>query len=149
VLVPLAPEDVPALREFLVRADLTQSGLDEESVHLWLLRDAHGTIIGTTGYELAGPHALIRSVAVDDSQRGLGTGTRLALHAMTRAARSGARTAWLFSRRSGPFWQRLGFEPADVPTLATALATTHQVTEFTTTGRLPLELAWTRPLTGR
>ena len=90
--------------------------------------------------------ALIRSVAVAASHRSAGRGAELARFAMDQAAAAGATTAWLFSRRSGPFWQRLGFEPAEREDLAAALSGTHQVALFRETGQLEREVAWTRAL---
>jgi len=142
--------DRPALLDLLTRADLTLSGLDDPAVRLWVLREGDGTVVGSTGYELSGDgrHALVRSVAVADRLRGKGTGLRLAEWALARAADEGAGRAWLFSRRSGPFWRRLGFSAADRDDLATALAGTHQVELFTRTGQLDREVAWSRLLPG-
>jgi N-acetylglutamate synthase-like GNAT family acetyltransferase len=145
---PCRPSDVEALTAFLSEADLTLSGLDAPSVRLWLEWDEHGEVVGSTGYEISadGRHALIRSVAVIRSQRSRGVGSSLARFAFERASTEGATMAWLFSRRSGPFWQRLGFEPADRDELAGVLANTHQVRLFQHTGQLAQEVAWSRPL---
>ena len=142
------PGDVEALTAFLREVDLTLSGLDAPGVRLWLERDEAGAIIGSTGYEISGDghHALIRSVAIRPGQRSRGRGTALARFALTRAAEEGAGTAWLFSRRSGPFWQSLGFEPADRDELAAVLADTHQVRLFQRTGQLGREVAWSRTI---
>jgi N-acetylglutamate synthase-like GNAT family acetyltransferase len=147
-LRPALPSDVPALRAFLREVDLTVSGLDAPTVRIWLDHDAQGSIIGSTGYEssIDGRDVLIRSVAVAPAARGAGAGLRLARFALDQAARAGAEHAWLFSRRSGPFWQRLGFEAADRTRLAARLADTHQVRLFTATGQLAREVAWSRPL---
>ena len=147
-LRPVSPADVDDLRAFLVEADLTLAGLDDPAVRLWIKRDAAGTIVGSTGFELSvdGAHALLRSVAVAPTHRAAGAGTRLAVHALTAAASAGATRAWLFSRRSGPFWQTLGFSPADRDALAAALADTHQLRLFAATGQLAREVAWSRPL---
>ena len=148
VLEPCRPQHVPALTAFLSEVDLTLSGLDVPSVRLWIERDELGAIVGSTGYEVSGDgqHALIRSVAVSPLNRSRGRGGELAHFALERAASEGATTAWLFSRRSGPFWQGLGFEPANRDELATALADTHQVRLFQQTGQLGREVAWSRPL---
>ncbi|MFS0868141.1 GNAT family N-acetyltransferase [Microbacterium sp. 179-B 1A2 NHS] len=142
------PADVEALTAFLSGVDLTVSGLDAPSVRLWIERDGSGAIIGSTGYEISadGRHVLIRSVAVSPMRRSRGRGAALATFALERAAEDGARTAWLFSRRSGPFWQGLGFESADRDALAAALADTHQVRLFQRTGQLSREIAWSRAL---
>jgi len=147
-LDPVTAADVESLRGFLGEVDLTLAGLDEPTVRLWVERDADGAIVGGTGYELSadGRHALIRSVAVSPDRRAAGSGSRLASFALRTAAESGATRAWLFSRRSGPFWQKLGFVPADRDELAAALPGTHQVRLFTSTGQLQREVAWSRPL---
>jgi N-acetylglutamate synthase-like GNAT family acetyltransferase len=147
-LALLEPADVADLLDFLSGADLTVSGLDAPTARLWLLRDGDGRVQGSTGYELSasGEDALIRSVAVDPELRGRGLGLSLGQIALDRAAAEGARRAWLFSRRSGPFWQRLGFAPADRTQLARALATTYQVRLFQETGQLHREVAWSRLL---
>jgi N-acetylglutamate synthase-like GNAT family acetyltransferase len=137
------------LRLFLRSADLTLSGLDDPELALWVRVGADGRIEGTAGFELSSRNALIRSVAVGASARGTGLGRELAQYALDRAAEAGAERAWLFSRRSGPFWQKLGFESADRDELAQLLSTTHQVAEFTATGQLGREIAWSRPLPQR
>ena len=134
---------------FLCVADLTLSGLDSPTVRLWTARDAEtGRLVASTGYKRSddNEHVLIRSVAVDPALRGRGMGLRLARFALDRAAESGATRAWLFSRRSGPFWQKVGFDSADRNELAIALKSTHQVRLFTETGQLQREVAWSRLL---
>jgi N-acetylglutamate synthase-like GNAT family acetyltransferase len=145
---PVSPEDVGALREFLGDVDLTLAGLDAREVRLWIERDGHGSIVGSTGYELSddGRHALIRSVAVAPGRRTAGAGSRLAMFALSHAAHSGAARAWLFSRRSGPFWQKLGFDAADRDDLAAALPRTRQLRHFVDSGQFDREVAWSRPL---
>ena len=91
-------------------------------------------------------HALIRSVAVSPRLRASGAGSRLAHYALEQASAAGARRAWLFSRRSGPFWQKLGFSTADRHELAKVLPHTHQVRLFVQSGQLDREVAWSRLL---
>ncbi|GAA4155085.1 hypothetical protein GCM10022286_03580 [Gryllotalpicola daejeonensis] len=140
--------DVDELREFLREVDLTLAGLEEPAVHLWIQRNAGGDIVGSTGFELSedGRHALIRSVAVAPEHRTAGAGSLLARHAIEQAQLSGATRAWLFSRRSGPFWQKLGFTSADRHELAAALPDAHQVRLFVETGQLEREVAWSQAL---
>lgn len=140
--------DVDDLRGFLDEADLTLAGLQEPAVQLWIERDGNGEIIGSTGFELSADneHALIRSVAVGPGHRTAGAGTRLARYALDQARRAGAGRAWLFSRRSGPFWQKLGFTTAGCDELAAVLPRAHQVRLFTATGQLEREVAWSRAL---
>jgi N-acetylglutamate synthase-like GNAT family acetyltransferase len=148
LLEPVRDVDLAAVTAFLHEADLTLSGLDASTVRLWIERGDDGAIIGSTGYEISedGGHALIRSVAVGSAHRARGRGRDLALFALARAAEEGARKAWLFSRRSGPFWQGLQFAAADRDELARVLADTHQVRLFVETGQLHREVAWSRSL---
>lgn len=145
---PVSLNDVEALRGFLREVDLTLAGLDEPAVNIWLERDADSEIVGSTGFELSndGKHALIRSVAVAPRHRAAGAGSRLARYAMDQAYAMGATRAWLFSRRSGPFWQQLGFARADKYELAAVLPETHQVRLFVESGQLEHEVAWSRSL---
>jgi N-acetylglutamate synthase-like GNAT family acetyltransferase len=148
VLSPAASDDLDDLAGFLRAADLTVAALAEPAVRLWLVRDDAGAVAATTGFELGqdGEHALVRSVAVRPDLRGAGDGLRLARFALDRAADAGARQAWLFSRRSGGFWQKLGFGPTTKDALAAALPDAHQVRLFRSTGQLDREVAWQRPL---
>ena len=114
-LNPARADDIDDLVAFLSAVDLTLSGLGSPGVFVWIARDGvSGKIYASTGYELdeGGCHALIRSVAVGSNHRASGIGLEIAGFALDRAAELGAARAWLFSRRSGAFWQRLGFAPA-------------------------------------
>lgn len=146
--LPVTDRDVDPVRAFLRDADLTLAGLDEPSVRLWTEQDGAGAVIGSAGFELSrdGNHALIRSVAVARNRRTAGAGSRLAMFALRKATEAGASRAWLFSRRSGPFWQKLGFERADREQMAAALSETQQVRLFVSSGQLGTELAWSRSL---
>lgn len=148
MLSPATSADLDDLAAFLRSADLTVAALAEPAVHLWLERDAAGAVCTTTGFELgaSGEHALVRSVAVRPDLRGSGDGLRLARFALDRAADAGARQAWLFSRRSGGFWQKLGFAGTTTDALAAALPDAHQVRLFRSTGQLDREVAWHREL---
>ena len=142
------------MTEFLRVADLTLNGLDSPSVQLWTARDTEsGPIVASTGFERSDDnhYVLIRSVAVYPTFRGQGVGLTLARFALDRAAEAGAGAdrAWLFSRRSGPFWQKVGFVSADSDELAVALASTHQVRLFSETGQPQHAVAWSRLLERR
>lgn len=150
MLSPATPDDLDDLAAFLRTADLTVAALAEPAVRLWLDRDDAGAVCTTTGFELGSrEHALVRSVAVRPDLRGTGDGLRLARFALDRAADAGARQAWLFSRRSGGFWQKLGFTATTTDDLAAALPDAHQVRLFRSTGQLDREVAWHRPLPAR
>lgn len=139
---------IDELETFLSHVDLTVSGLQSPTVRLWIERDESGAIVASTGYELSsdGLHALIRSVAIAPQLRCGGRGTEAARFALHHASEQGAQRAWLFSRRSGPFWQGLGFMPADREQLGQALPDAQQVRLFRRTGQFDREIAWSRRL---
>ena len=142
-MIPVSADSLPLVNSFLEAADLTLAPAD---AFLWMQLDAAGQITGTTGFELSGANALIRSVAVRPELRASGLGYRLAQFALDAAYGQGATSAWLFSRRSGPFWQKLGFAPASTVDLVAALPDSAQVQLFATTGQLEREVAWRRSL---
>ena len=142
-MIPVSADSLPLVNSFLAATDLTLAPAD---AFLWMQLDAAGQITGTTGFELSGANALIRSVAVRPDLRASGLGSRLAQFALDAAHGQGATTAWLFSRRSGPFWQKLGFAPASTVDLVAALPDSAQVQLFATTGQLEREVAWRRDL---
>jgi N-acetylglutamate synthase-like GNAT family acetyltransferase len=145
---PVDPSGVAGLRDFLAEADLTTSGLDAPGARYWVVRDERGHLVGSTGFELSptASDALIRSVAVASDARAAGLGSELARFAIDAARAAGASRAWLFSRRSGPFWQKLGFERVPTDALADALGETTQLALFTRTGQLAREVGWMRTL---
>ena len=145
---PLRPGEAEELGAFLGLCDLTVSGVDSPSVALWIVRGTAGRIVGSTGFELSSSRrdALVRSVAVHPDFRGTGTGLKLAQFALDAATAAGAERAWLFSRRSGEFWMRLGFVRTTTDELGGALSGTHQVDLFRETGQLEREVAWTKKL---
>lgn len=144
--LPFSRGDAFELSEFLRAADLTTSGVGEPDVQLWIDLNPEGRIVGCTGFELSGEDVLLRSVAVDPSLRRAGRGAELARFALEIAASRGATRAWLFSRRSAPFWRSLGFASVEIADIAPSLAETHQVRAFAASGQLAYESAWTRPL---
>jgi N-acetylglutamate synthase-like GNAT family acetyltransferase len=95
VIRPVEPADVPLVRDFLQRVDLTLAGLDAPAVRLWIELDDGGQIVGSTGLERSGDgeHALIRSVAVAPGRRTRGDGTSLARLALDEARNAAVRRA--------------------------------------------------------
>lgn len=144
ILRAVGSPDIEDLGYFLCDADITIAVRDDDTVRLWVERDADGTVMGSTGFELSQDrgHALIRSVAVAPAGRDARVGSRLAMFAFDQARQAGAERAWFFSRRSGPFWQKLAFTSADRKSHANVLPDTQQVRLFVQTDQLNREVAW-------
>jgi amino-acid N-acetyltransferase len=71
--------------------------------------------VGSAAVELHGPHALLRSVAVDGGHRGGGLGRRLTREALELARSRGASEAFLLTETADAFFARLGFGPIERP----------------------------------
>ncbi|MFC8718207.1 GNAT family N-acetyltransferase [Kitasatospora sp. NPDC057198] len=140
-----ATADLDDLAAFLRAQGLDPHGLDEPGTLLWTVRDASGPT-ASAALELAGPAALLRSVAVRPDRRGNGTARRLVEDVLAEAAAGGIRRVYLFSTDAGAFWRRLGFREVPVPEAANALAAAPQVRQYLADGSLAAEAAWCRDL---
>lgn len=68
---------------------------------------------GVVGLEVYGAVALLRSLAVDQEQRGAGKGKALVEGAETHARAQGVREIYLLTTTAETFFRRLGYVPAD------------------------------------
>jgi N-acetylglutamate synthase-like GNAT family acetyltransferase len=67
-------------------------------------------VVGCATDERAGdPAVLLRSVALQAEERGRGSGRALVARTLDRAARSGARSAFLLTTTAEAFFSHLGF----------------------------------------
>jgi amino-acid N-acetyltransferase len=126
-ITPAAGEDWPSLRALLARSGLADDGLGPHLGSTLMARDARG-IIGCAALELYDDAALLRSLAVDASERGTGVGTALTVAALELARRHHVRRVYLLTETAADFFPRFGFTPvarAHVP------ATVRQSVEFT------------------
>jgi amino-acid N-acetyltransferase len=101
------PADFPAISTLLHKSGLPLDGLSADrpfAAVAW-----HGSrLVGCAQVERYGPHALLRSVAVDADLRGGGIGRRLVEAALADDAENASRTYLLTETASG-FFGRLGF----------------------------------------
>ncbi|ACV27867.1 arsenic resistance N-acetyltransferase ArsN2 [Kangiella koreensis] len=83
-------------------------------------------IIGVVGIELHGDHALVRSLAVADSERGQGLGVLLLKHAEEAAHIQGIKELYLLTTTAVPFFSKLGYQVADRAMAPEAIAQSKQ-----------------------
>jgi N-acetylglutamate synthase-like GNAT family acetyltransferase len=69
-----------------------------------------GALIGCVGVERHGSQALLRSLAVEEGQRGVGVGSTLVEAALERASDGGMREAFCVTMDTADYLSRLGFE---------------------------------------
>ncbi len=105
---PATVDDVRAIKSLLARYTLPRADLGRYVDH-FLVAEVDGRIAGSAGLEVYGRAAVLRSVAVEESLRGSGLGTRLTEEALSLARRAGVRKLYLFTVDAVSFFERFGF----------------------------------------
>ena len=121
---PLLP--TPSVKALLTLADLPTTDLDTATALRLFGIEENGRLQGMVGYELHSEHILLRSLAVDPSQRGRGLGRRLVAHAEQMAQRDGATSAWLLTTTAEDFFSANGYSAAGRDSAPDAIRGTSQ-----------------------
>src|SRR5436853_580913 len=108
VFRPARANDLPRMVELIAGANLPPLFISEY-LDGFIAADRDGETIACGGVEIYGDGAVIRSVVVDQSARGLGLGGRLAEMLIERARDADATDIYLFTADALPFWQHYGF----------------------------------------
>lgn len=124
-----AAADLPAIINLLQQAKLPPDGI-EVLGSTTLVARANGAIVGCAALELYTTAALLRSVAVDASQRGQGLGQRLTGAALDLARALGVRTVYLITETAGGFFPRFGFAATDRSLVDAAVKQSVQFTKL-------------------
>ena len=104
------PHDWPSLATLLEKADLPLAGAEAHLSDFFLaFRD--DVLIGSAGLECYGDTALLRSVAVEASERGHGLGQELVQQVLAYAASMEVRQVVLLTTTAADFFLRFGFRP--------------------------------------
>ncbi len=99
--------DVATAKEILTAAHLPLDGLQD--THLLLAELGGYGAVGTAGFELHGPYALLRSVAVRREFRSQGLGKLLVDAAIGRTRAAGATKVYLLTDTAEKYYQPMGF----------------------------------------
>jgi amino-acid N-acetyltransferase len=105
----------------LTHTNLPLDGLNGPENFLVLCRDDR--LLGCAAVERYGSYGLLRSVALDPSERRQGLGRRLVQEALQQARRDGISELLLFTTTAAPFFERLGFHTisrSEIPALVRA-----------------------------
>ncbi|MDH3224340.1 MAG: arsenic resistance N-acetyltransferase ArsN2 [Gemmatimonadota bacterium] len=97
------------LLNLLRRSDLPVDDLDRGDLGGFVLLRRDGRLVGSGALEVYGPLALIRSVAVDATERGNGLGRRIVEHLEARAASERLTSLYLLTTTAEAFFHRLGY----------------------------------------
>lgn len=97
----------------------------QQGIQLFTLELDEQTV-GVVGLELHGNSALVRSLAVAESERGQGLGVLLLKHAEAAAQILGIQELYLLTTTAVDFFQRLGYEAVDRSTAPPSIAKSKQ-----------------------
>jgi amino-acid N-acetyltransferase len=111
VLAPAQAEDAAEIAALLRAAGLPSDDFAPHLGRFLVARDG-ATVIGTVGAEVNGSDALLRSLAVAESRRGAGLGTRLLAALEDAAAGWGVERWWLLTTTAETFFAAHGFRVA-------------------------------------
>lgn len=110
-------DDLPQIIDLLTGAHLPTAGV-EAALNDFLLAFRNGSLVGCAGLERYGSWALLRSVAVTESERNTGLGRQLVSRLLDQAEDTGVENIVLLTTTAASYFQRFGFHTisrADVP----------------------------------
>lgn len=105
---PACAPDLPTIHHLLRAAGLPVDGV-ATSLDGFVVVEEAGAIVACGGLEVVGRDALLRSVAVRESERGRGLGERITARLLADARDRGLATLWLLTETASGFFPRFGF----------------------------------------
>lgn len=118
--------DYQQIAQLLTDNKLPVPGEADQPVRFFTVR-RNNNVIACLGWESYGSLALLRSLAVQQSQQGCGVGTLLVQSALTRLAREGTQEFYLLTGTASRFAARFGFNIVDRCTLPEQLNGSRQL----------------------
>ncbi len=106
MLSKATPADLERIKTHLQAAKLVLEGLDKTD--FWILTDGEN-LTATAGLEMYEKNALLRSVAVVSSHRGLGIGQQIVQEVLAHASSLGIVEIILLTETARDFFTQLGF----------------------------------------
>jgi len=102
--------DESAIRKLVEACGLPTSDLTAAHLAQFFVCRTPDGVVGSVGLELAGESALLRSLAVEQSHRGLGIASELVRVAETHAATSGGTAVYLLTTTAEKFFAARGYQ---------------------------------------
>jgi N-acetylglutamate synthase-like GNAT family acetyltransferase len=113
---------MPAVRELLAAANLTESAADADFDSYYVLRNERG-VAGSVALDVLGEDAVLRALAVDPEARGAGYGWMLADMAVNQARWRGVKRIYLVTESASDFFAaKFGFRVVDRSTAGRKVA---------------------------
>ena len=106
---PIRPYDVLKAQELLHQNSLPLEGFPKDTAIIFGAYHADD-LVGCAGLEIHGDYALLRSVVVEQGQRGKGIGKALTHALIAKARQETLHGLYLLTTTAEPFFSRLGFQ---------------------------------------
>jgi len=128
-LRPADPDERTYAESLLADCGLPVADLPEglDWLYCW---EADGERVGVGGLQRRGDHALLRSVAIEESARGAGHGRALCERLLAEAAAEGVESVYLLTTTAPDFFASLGFEAVDRESAPEALRETAEFADL-------------------
>jgi amino-acid N-acetyltransferase len=120
IVEPAGEPDLPAVLNLLTVCGLPIDGVKDHISTALVARSGAG-IVGCAALEIYKPAALLRSVAVAQTHRGLGVGDMLVKAILDSARKSGITHIYLLTETAEDYFPRFGFQPTDRSTVPLAV----------------------------
>jgi amino-acid N-acetyltransferase len=117
---PARSTDLSAMLALLAQHRLPGADLERHLATALVAREGD-RLVGCAAIEVYGTAGLLRSVAVDDAQRGTGIGARLTQAALALARTRGLTMLYLLTETAAGFFPRFGFRPIARDAVPTAV----------------------------
>jgi amino-acid N-acetyltransferase len=106
---PAGPDERESVRKLLLDSNLPLDGIDAPDLELTCVY-RNGALVGCAGLERYGKDALLRSVAVVESERGSGVGKQLVSGLLDQAGQQRLKKIVLLTTTAETFFRRFGFQ---------------------------------------
>jgi amino-acid N-acetyltransferase len=134
---PVEEADRPFVEATLEGSDLPVADL-EAAFDCLFVYEVDGERTGVGGVERAGEVGLLRSVAVEESARGGGHGTRLCEELLSRARADGFEELYLLTTTAESFFAEFGFRRTDRESVPAAVRETSEFEDLCPDSAVPM-----------
>ena len=124
-----ATQDTESVKRLLADCGLPDEDAGSHIEHFLIARSGDD-VAGTVALEMAGPAALLRSLAVADKYRGQGLARLLYDRILAYAHARGIETLYLLTLTAGAFFTRRGFTKAERSSAPRQIAATREFVEL-------------------
>ncbi|MCI0413969.1 arsenic resistance N-acetyltransferase ArsN2 [bacterium] len=120
-------DDLQSIVRLLTVCELPSNDVDAHLDHFIVAKETD-SVVGCVGMELKGP--LLRSLAVDPSQRNRGVAQHLCEELLQHANKQGVQEIFLLTTTSAKFFDKIGFQRKDRDDAPESVRKNRQFTEL-------------------